>query len=563
MSDTYQSTRNCLQAWKQALRKNILCKNGDLQHCFNCFFKNDSVFLSKLDYFATTVAIELEAVVSENNLNENLPFLTQYDAFGNFINEVKHHQSYIDAGNLIYGSGITSYLVQKGRLSNSLALLLLSSHTGEAGHNCPIACSAGVIRILNTFDDIPNKDRYLNKLTQASFSESYTGAQFLTEIQGGSDVGLNACEAYQNKNGVWCIKGEKWFCSNANADLILMTARFNEKLLGTKGLGLFLIPTKLEDGQRNHFIIRQLKNKTGTRSMATAEIDFHDAQAIAIGEIKEGNGIRLVLENVLHLSRIFNAFSVLGMTRRAYQTAYYYATHRVAFGHEIINYPLVQQQLAKIKAIYTAQISASFTIAKLQDEMDLKETPSQEEKLLLRLLVNINKYFTAKYSVENIRHCLDILAGNGTINTFSSMPRLLNDAIVCENWEGTHFTLWMQVLRDIEKYQVDKIFLNYIKNNFSKTSQSISDITKLIHLLSEQLKNLANSNPQEKTLLIESVVLNMSVVFSALCLSKEAKSSESKRLCLELFLLVFLEEKSIKKNSNYLSLIKKVVDALS
>jgi len=87
-----------------------------------------------------------------------------------------------------------------------------------------------------------------------------------------------------------------------------------------------------------------------------------------------------------------------------------------------------------------------------------------EKKLLLRLLANLNKYLSALWSFEHIPHCLDVLAGNGTIETFSTIPLLLRDCIICENWEGTHNVLRMQILRDILHYQIGEIFLNYMQS---------------------------------------------------------------------------------------------------
>lgn len=568
-STRYLTTRNALKHWQQQLKNNLLTADDDLSHSFCFHFETDPPLQTQLSNFATVVAKQLEDLVIENNLAENLPILKSYDNIGYPQNEVKHHPSYIAAGNLIYATGLMKHFAIRGCLTKGLAFLLLSSHAGEAGHNCPIACSAGIIRILRKFPELPLRDFYLHQFTRLSFSENFTGAQFLTEIQGGSDVGANACTAMQNEKGLWFIQGEKWFCSNANADVILMTARFDEKIEGTKGLGLFLVPAKLEDGQPNQFTLRRLKQKTGTRSMATAEIDFNQAFAFPVGNVKEG--IHLVLENVLHLSRIFNAFSVLGMTRRAYQIAYYYAENRIAFGKSILCYPLVQEQLAKIKAIYTAQLAASFAIATMQDTFDVlddsedKHAQHSHQKLLLRTVVNLNKYFTAKYSVENIRHCIDILAGNGTIETFSTLPRLLNDCIVCENWEGTHFTLWMQLLKDIEKFAVDTIFIDHIRNTLATIHHQAAEVlNKRLSMLIKDFQLLRDMDNELKTLKMQEIVVQMAALYSAVCLLQEALHQEnhakntSKLQCLDLFNKLFFESNAIHKDDGYLTLIKKI-----
>ena len=102
-------------------------------------------------------------------------------------------------------------MAKPGGLLEALTFMFLSSQSGEAGHNCPVACSAGIIRVLQKFQDIPNRKNYLDKLTDPSYTTNFTGAQFLTELQGGSDVGLNATEAYQDDEGLWLLKEKNGF----------------------------------------------------------------------------------------------------------------------------------------------------------------------------------------------------------------------------------------------------------------------------------------------------------------------------------------------------------------
>ncbi|STX41387.1 Acyl-CoA dehydrogenase [Legionella donaldsonii] len=560
----YQQARTDFQTWRQQLQENILRPNSSLMHTYQCYFSQQPDFMQQLSRFALQVAEQLEPLVVENNLDANLPKIEQYNAIGERHDRVIHHPSYVAAGDLIYGSGLMRYLLTAGQMQKTLSLFLLSAHAGEAGHNCPIACSAGVIRILSHYSQLKQTKYYLDKLTEPAFSQNYTGAQFLTEIQGGSDVGANAAYAYQDNEGQWRISGEKWFCSNANADLILLTARYDQQVSGTRGLGLFLLPSQLSDGKPNQFKLRRLKQKIGTRSMATAEIDFEAAFAYPMGEMAQG--INLVMENVLHLSRIFNAFSVLGMARRAYQIAYYYAVNRAAFQHKIIKYPLVKETLAHIKAENTALLASIFHMVHLQDELDAN--PQQEhaktQQLLLRTLANINKYYTAKRTVENVHHCLDILAGNGTIESFSSLPRLLRDCIVCENWEGTHFTLWMQTLRDINKFQVDELFLAHLLqllNQVKESSQHKLTLQENIVVLAEKIKVMKRVSAEEQSLQIQEIIEKMAILHAALTLVLELQVGnppEAKKGALDLFM-----QKHINKNgypyTDYIGLLNAIL----
>ncbi|CZH84421.1 TPA: acyl-CoA dehydrogenase family protein [Legionella pneumophila] len=564
IKNEYETARDHFRLWDKQLKDNILLEKSCLMHTYKTHFPDEPDFIQQLSQFSKAVAEELEPTVMENNLDANLPKIEQYNAIGQRDDRIIHHPAYVRSGDIIYGSNLMQYLLKPGQMKKTLSLFLLSSHAGEAGHNCPIACSAGVIRVLSHYSHLEKTSYYLDKLTRPSFSYNFTGAQFLTEIQGGSDVGANATRASLDEQNQWRISGEKWFCSNANADLILMTARFDEETPGTKGLGLFLVPSRLDDGSPNHYYLRRLKQKIGTRTMATAEIDFEGALAYPMGDVAEG--IHLVMENVLHLSRIFNSFSVLGMSRRAYQIACYYAKNRRAFNHPIIEYPLVRESLAKIKSENLAMLASVFHMARCQDELDTIPDPQQtkSQQLLLRTLANINKYFTAKRSVDNIHHCLDLLAGNGTIENFSSLPRLLRDCIVCENWEGTHFTLWMQTLRDMHKFAIDELFIAHLR----QLLEQIQDINphkalffEKINELDTTIKTMKSANHEEQSLHIKTIIEHMASLLAALCLAIEIQQGQcpkAKQAGLTLFIHDHIAS-CLLQHDDYMKILNKII----
>lgn len=559
-----QIAREAFTQWEREIQQNIYTQDADYIHTIQFNWPNDFPNLHvELENFGSEVPSQLDSLVKENNLASNLPRLENYNALGQRIDKIVHHPSYVQAGNIIYRTKLLEKMSKPGGLSECLFFLFLSSQTGEAGHNCPIACSAGMIRVLQKSSDIPNKAFYLEKLMSPSFETNFTGAQFLTEIQGGSDVGQNAVTATR-QDAIWRIEGEKWFCSNAGADLIFLTARYDQHLSGTKGLGLFLVPA-IWKGEKNHYSIRRLKDKIGTRSMATGEIDFQGAYAFPVGKIEEG--IHIVMDNVLHLSRLFNSVCVLGMARRAYFIARAYAKYRVVFSHPIIDYPLVIENLARIKAENSAMISAIFATAKMQDQYDTGQISNHNTKLLLRLLINMQKYLSAYWSVEHIHHALDVLAGNGTIETFSVLPRLLRDAIVCENWEGTHNLLRAQILKDMLKYNIEQIYLEFMYTEINKIKQCLPVERILVEL--DKLKEGLILFKQENTLLqplrIRLIVDRMAILYCALMLLLEAldqqKSSKntSKWDCFHYFCLLHVEAKKINYNGDYLELITRIV----
>lgn len=557
MISANEKGRQDLAAWKIEIAQNVYTNDHDLRHSVEMYLRPQKPNLDgELSAFGEVIP-RLEAIVSENNAATNLPRIEHYNGIGALTEDIIHHPAYEQAGNIIYSSRLLERMSRKGGLLEALCFMFISSQAGEAGHNCPVACSAGIIRVLQKTDTIKNKDFYIHRLINPFYTDNYTGAQFLTEVQGGSDVGLNATQAYQ-EDGQWKVKGEKWFCSNADAELILMTARFDPKIEGTKGLGLFLVPATLENGERNHYTLRRLKDKIGTRSMASGEIDFNGAIAYPVGPVADG--FKLVMENVLHISRLFNTFCMIAMARRAFSVAHAYAKHRVAFGHPIINYPLVKDNLAKIKVENTAFLASAFATAQMQDDYDTGKLQGDDTKLLLRLLANLNKYGSALWSVEHIHHALDTLAGNGAIETFSTIPRLLRDSIVCENWEGTHNTLRMQILRDILKYGIDELFIKHIETFEIKEDERIVEgIKKLKH----ELKVLKQMSPELQSLQIKKIVDLMVVLHAAVFLFVEAVNQArewepTKSWMYELFAREHLSE--IRDyDAGYLDLIAKVL----
>jgi alkylation response protein AidB-like acyl-CoA dehydrogenase len=398
-----------------------------------------------LDAFGAVAAGPLDRAVIENNRPENLPALETHDAIGRHVAGLAHHPSYHEAGRRIYESGVmAAYAEIPNPHPFILSLFYLSSHVGEGGHNCPLACTAGAIRALQALGTEEQKATWLPPLLRPVYGEHYAGAQFLTEVQGGSDVGANAVVARQRARGGWRVDGEKWFCSSADAHVFLMTARPEGAVEGTKGLGLFLVPREV-NGKPNGFRLRRLKDKLGTRTMVTAEIDFEDAYAELLGPLEDG--FRNTMELIIDTSRLYNAVGCAGLAHRAYLVARGYAEHRRAFGEPIARYPLVRETLAMALADAEAALAGSFWLARVQQRVDGGEA-SDAERAFLRTGLNLNKVRTAVLTHDAINRGIEILGGNGTIETFSVLPRLLRDNVVFENWEGTHHTLRMQVLRD-------------------------------------------------------------------------------------------------------------------
>jgi acyl-CoA dehydrogenase len=350
--------------------------------------------------------------------------------------EVEFHPAYERAGRAVWATGI----VGAGAVEQA-SLFHLLAQAGEGGHACPVVCTAGLVRALRTHASDELRERFLPPLLETDYDRAQRGAQFLTERHGGSDVGANRVEAVPDGD-VWRLHGEKWFCSVADADQFVVTARPRGAPAGTRGIGCFLVP---RDG--GGFRIRRLKDKLGTRALATGEIEFDGAVAYPLGPLDRG--FRTAV-GVLITSRWLNAVGSAGLMRRAYDEAAQFARKREAFGRVIRDFALVRENLAVMKAETEAALASTTEVTALVDRID-RGKASDEDVTWHRLLVNANKFVTSIAATKVVRRGIETLGGNGTIEDFSPLPRLYRDAIVFESWEGTHNVLCAQVLRDFER----------------------------------------------------------------------------------------------------------------
>ena len=351
--------------------------------------------------------------------------------------EIEFHPAYHEAGRAVWATGIVGAPAHE-----QAALFYELAQAGEGGHACPVVCTAGLVRALRTVASDELRERFLPPLLETDYDVAQRGAQFLTERHGGSDVGANRVEAVPDGD-VWRLHGEKWFCSVADADQFVVTARPRSAPEGTRGIGCFLVPR-----ESGGFRIRRLKDKLGTRALATGEIEFERAVAYPLGPLEDGFKTAV---GVLNTSRWLNAVGSTGLMRRAYLVASEFAREREAFGGPIDRFPLVRENLAVMRSEEASARASTAHLTELVARID-DGSASEDDVVWHRLLVNANKVVTSIAATKVARRGIETLGGNGTIEDFSPLPRLWRDAIVFESWEGTHNVLCAQVLRDLAKF---------------------------------------------------------------------------------------------------------------
>ncbi len=394
--------------------------------------------------FAERCAGELDRLIRLNNRDEHLPRLEAWDGQGRSIEAVDFHPAYATIGAEVWRTGILARYATPGQETATLSLLYVLAQNGEGGHCCPLACAAGLIKILQGADA---PAAWLAGLLDPEYGTALRASQFLTEVQGGSDVGANALVATETAEG-WRLSGEKWFCSVIDADLFLVTGRPPGAPSGTAGLRAFVVPRR-HAGRINGFRIRRLKYKLGTRSMASAEVDFDGAWGWPVADF------RRTVEVVLNTSRLYNAVCAAGTLQRAWREADAYARARRAFGQPILDFPAIARIVARLKVEAAAARASTFHLAELADRIALGEVGLVPA---YRMLVNLNKIWTALTCPAGVRDAIEVLGGNGAIEDFSVLPRLLRDSIVIEAWEGGHGVLCAQLLRDSQRGLVAPLF---------------------------------------------------------------------------------------------------------
>jgi acyl-CoA dehydrogenase len=379
--------------------------------------------------------------------DRHVPVLHQRDRFGRDAQWIEYHPAYRELERAAFGEfGIHAMSVRKGILGWPDKYPVVAKHAftflfnqAEFGLGCPINVTDGCAKLLSNFGSEALKARYLDGLTQTDMSKLTQGGQFMTEKEGGSDVGKLTTTAVQEGDH-WRLAGEKWFCSNADAEVVMLLARPQGAVGGTRGVGLFLMPRRLADGSPNHYRIVRLKDKLGTRSMASGEIKLEGAIAYAVGKLDRGF---VQMAEMVNSSRLSNGVKSTALMRRAQHDAMTVAANRVVFGSRIVDLPLARRQLMKIMLATEQALSMSFLTA---DALDRAEAGSQDAAALLRILTPTLKFRATRDARKVCGDALEMRGGIGYIEEFAT-GRLLRDAHLGSIWEGTGNIVALDALR--------------------------------------------------------------------------------------------------------------------
>jgi putative acyl-CoA dehydrogenase len=364
-----------------------------------------------------------EALAHANRAERNEPILRTHDRYGHRIDEVELDPSW----HWCLRQAIEREMhclpwrdERPGAHVVRAALFVTWSQVGS-GVMCPVSMTYSAIPALRENPELAAE--WEPRLTRKSYNDAALAGMAMTEKQGGSDVRANTTRAEPAGDGTYEITGHKWFCSYPPCDVFLTLAQ------APAGLSCFLF-----EGRDPGFRIQRLKDKLGTRSLPSSEVEFHRVRGTLIGE--EGRGVATIIRMVNH-TRLDCLLGSTASMRWGLAQAVHHTRHRSAFGKPLAEQPAMRNVLADLAVESEAATVAAFRIARSYDEQDAP---------FRRFATAVMKYWVCKRAAPHAAEALECLGGNGYVEE-SGMPRLLRDAPLNSIWEGSGNVAALDVLR--------------------------------------------------------------------------------------------------------------------
>jgi alkylation response protein AidB-like acyl-CoA dehydrogenase len=378
------------------------------------------------------------------------PWLRMFDRLGKRVDETLYPSEYQTILKRGYRSGVVwRALEEKSLIPAYLLIYTISFH--DPGICCPYTVSLGTAAPLAKYGSAELQARFLSQLAGKDDSV-WQGATWMTEIKGGSDLGAAVQTIARPAGDSWLLTGDKYFASNVGAELAVVAARPEGAAMGVRGLALFLVPRYRHDGEIN-YLVRRLKDKIGTRSVPTGEVELRDCQGYLLGSAD--SGIYLILE-VLNLSRVANSVVSVALAQRAMADALSYAEHRAAFGKRILDHPLLRHQFeSRLNALRSA-LALAWDSVQLLNDVWMERPPYSDRYHLFRLVAHLAKYWTAEFAVNTAKWAMEVHGGLGALAEYRA-ERWLREAMILAIWEGTSHRQILDGLEVMERKRAHKM----------------------------------------------------------------------------------------------------------
>jgi hypothetical protein len=378
--------------------------------------------------------------------DRNPPRLEKYDRWGRDISLVVMPESFEASKRDLIRHGFDSPEFREGARQAGADVRALTTawsyllNQAEIGMTCALGTGADMVeRLVEEFAP-PDVRELTRRLLPAGTLIGET-AQLFTERTGGSDLAMIETTATPDGDA-WRLNGFKWFVSNANGVAFVVLAKPEGADDATRGIAPFLVLRERRDGTRNGVRIRRLKDKLGTRAVASAEVELVDAEAFLLapsgpaigdGQAGDGRGLARMME-MTNGARLGIAMMGLGCARRALVEALCYARARDAFGRSLLDQPLMQRKLAEL----IVEVEAAQLLV-----FDGYLHP-------MRISAPLIKLRAARLGITAASDAIEVHGGNGYIEQWP-VARILRDAQVNTIWEGPDNILCLDVRRAIRR----------------------------------------------------------------------------------------------------------------
>jgi acyl-CoA dehydrogenase len=398
--------------------------------------------------------------ISDATDRAGTPWLRMFDRGGRRVDEILFAPEYWRSLRQGYKAGVVWRAFEDQSLSAS-ALLDYITCFYDPGLTCPYVISLATAVALDQHGSEALKARFLPQLLRRD-DTVWQGATWMTEIKGGSDLGANVETVAKPSSDRWLLTGDKYFASNAGADLAVVAARPEGAPPNVRGLALFLLPKRREDGQLN-YTIRRLKDKVATRSVPTGEIELRASEAWLLGPHleTEARGVHLILE-VLNLSRATNALGSVAIAQRALAESADFAQHRIAFGKPIFDHPLMRKQFdERLETLQDAFALGWESIVRL-NEVWREKSPYSDRYHLFRVVAHLAKYWTSDIAPGIARWAMEVHGALGVLAEFP-VERWFREAMVLTIWEGTCHRQILDGLEVMERKGAHRLLFEHLR----------------------------------------------------------------------------------------------------
>src|SRR5271157_2207432 len=417
--------------------------------------------------------------------DRNPPRLERYDRWGHDISQVVMPASFTQSKRAILDAqqALRSE-ARAAKISSSLTMFASNYLLNQAdiGMGCALGTGGGMVQsLVAAYAPADVREHVLAKFDSGEWAGET--AQLLTERTGGSDLG--ALETTATRSGdAWLLNGFKWFASNCAGEAFVVLAKPEGAPDSTRGIANFLVLRTRRDGSRNGVRVRRLKDKLGTRSVASGEVEFADAEAFLLsGEPtadsgpSDGKGLGRMME-LTNAARLGIALFGLGNARRALVESLCYARQRRAFGGPLIDKPLMRRKLAEMIVDVEAALALVFDGTGAVNHR-------QPRGMRQRIAVPVTKLKVCRLGITAASDAIEIHGGNGYIETWP-VARLLRDAQVNTIWEGPDNLLCLDVRRGIERAQAHQPLLERLRDAVSVSDDN--ETTRLVRCRIDDLE---------------------------------------------------------------------------